>query len=86
MLTQIKLLKPNQGNYDYSLWQLGTLKILVRCSFHGFLHENSTKQFINCYAKLEYQPQFGFEQMTDNEYRFLWLQSYLRQGAPTILG
>ena len=87
VVSQVKLVTPVQGNYSYSLWQLGTLQLLVRSSFHGFTRSNtSEEELLTCYAKLEYQPQFGFEQITDAEYRRLWLQSYLRQGTSLLLG
>lgn len=87
VVSQVKLVTPVQGNYSYSLWQLGTLQLLVRSSFHGFTRSNtSEEELLTCYAKLEYQPQFGFEQITDAEYRRLWLHSYLRQGTSLLLG
>jgi hypothetical protein len=87
VVSEVRLVTPVQGNYAYSVWQLGTLQLLVRSSFHGFTRSTtSEEELISCYAKLEYQPQFGFEQITDGEYRRLWLQSYLRQGTSLLLG
>jgi NMDA receptor-regulated gene protein 2 C-terminus len=75
----------------YCLWQLSTLQILIRLSYHGFCRqmnpENKTDdEFVTCYSKVEYQPQFGLEQITDKEYRSFWLQSYLRHDANVLLG
>jgi len=91
VVSRIKLAIPTQGNYEYCLWQLGTLQILIRSSFHGFCEhvqseENVNREYLSCYTKLEYQPQFGFEQTTDREYRAIWCDSYLRHGANVLLG
>ncbi|CAF3717596.1 unnamed protein product [Rotaria sordida] len=91
VISRVKLATPIQGNYEYCLWQLGTLQILIRSSYHGFyrniLSDNKTNdELITCYSKLEYQPQFGLEQTTDNEYRLIWFESYLRHGASVLLG
>ncbi|CAF2066571.1 unnamed protein product, partial [Rotaria magnacalcarata] len=89
-LGRVKLATPIQGNYEYCLWQLGTLQILIRSSYHGFcrhvlLNDNTNDEIATCYAKLEYQPQFGCEQITDKEYRLIWFESYLRHGATVLL-
>lgn len=91
ILSRVKIVTPIQGNYEYCLWQLGSLQVLIRSSFHGFYHRQDgegklNNELISCYAKLEYQPQFGCEQITDEEYRLLWLHSYLRRGSSVILG
>ncbi|CAF2366737.1 unnamed protein product [Rotaria sp. Silwood2] len=91
VIGRVKLATPVQGNYEYCLWQLGTLQMLIRSSYHGFcrhiLPDNKTNdEMITCYAKLEYQPQFGLEQITDKEYRSIWFESYLRHGASVLLG
>jgi hypothetical protein len=91
VLTRVQLVTPVQGNYQYCLWQLGTLQLLVRSSIHGLFSSSQSNgdrvdELITCHAKLEYQPQFGFEQITDKEYRALWLESYLRHGAAVLLG
>jgi hypothetical protein len=91
VVTQVKLATPIQGNYEYCLWQLGTLQILIRLSYHGFCRQTNSEnkiddEFVTCYSKVEYQPQFGLEQITDKEYRSFWLQSYLRHGANVLLG
>ena len=88
VISHVKLATPAQGNYEYCLWQLGTLQILIRSSYHGFCrHDNNTEdEIVTCYSKLEYQPQFGFEQITDKEYRLIWFESYLRRGASVLLG
>ncbi len=90
-MSRVKLATPLQGNYEYCLWQLGTIQILIRSSFHGFCrhdlpNNNTNDELITCYSKLEYQPQFGLEQITDQEYRLMWLESYLRHGASVLLG
>lgn len=85
----MKLATPIQGNYEYCLWQLGTLQLLIRSSYHGFCRpstDNVNDELITCYSKLEYQPQFGCEQITDREYRLIWLESYLRHGTSVLLG
>ncbi|UJR16469.1 hypothetical protein I4U23_003371 [Adineta vaga] len=89
VMTRVKLATPVQGNYEYCLWQLGTLQVLIRSSYHGFCRHtlpNIHDELITCYAKLEYQPQFGCEQITDKEYRSIWFESYLRHGASVLLG
>ncbi|CAF4972279.1 unnamed protein product, partial [Rotaria sp. Silwood1] len=91
VISRVKLATPIQGNYEYCLWQLGTLQILIRSSYHGFIRhilpDNiSNDELITCYAKVEYQPQFGLEQVTDKEYRMIWFESYLRHGASVLLG
>lgn len=91
IISRVKLATPIQGNYEYCIWQLGTLQLLIRSSFHGFCRHqlddgNVNDEFITCYSKLEYQPQFGCEQITDREYRLIWLESYLRHGASVLLG
>lgn len=84
----MKLATPTQGNYEYCLWQLGTLQLLIRSSYHGFCRqgENVNDELVTCYSKLEYQPQFGCEQITDREYRLIWLESYLRHGTSVLFG
>ncbi|CAF2122104.1 unnamed protein product [Rotaria magnacalcarata] len=91
VVSRVKLATPIQGNYEYCLWQLGTLQILIRSSYHGFCrhvlpNDNTNDEITTCYAKLEYQPQFGCEQITDKEYRLIWFESYLRHGATVLLG
>lgn len=91
IVSRVKLATPVQGNYEYCLWQLGTLQLLIRSSFHGFSRRqlddgNLNDELITCYSKLEYQPQFGCEQITDREYRLIWLESYLRHGASVLVG
>jgi hypothetical protein len=91
VISRVKLATPIQGNYEYCLWQLGTLQVLIRSSYHGFcrhvLSDNNTNdEIVTCYSKLEYQPQFGLEQITDKEYRLIWFESYLRHGASVLLG
>jgi len=92
IISRVKLATPIQGNYEYCLWQLGTLQILIRSSYHGFCrhisadNNNTNEEFLICYSKLEYQPQFGLEQITDKEYRSMWFESYLRHGASVLLG
>ncbi|CAF0843552.1 unnamed protein product [Adineta steineri] len=90
IVSSVKLATPIQGNYEYCLWQLGTLQILIRSSHHGYcqnnLSNNTDDELVTCYSKLEYQPQFGLEQITDKEYRLIWFESYLRHGASVLLG
>ena len=91
VVSHVKLATPVQGNYEYCLWQLGTLQVLIRSSYHGFCRHiqsdnNTNDELITCYSKLEYQPQFGLEQITDPEYRSIWFESYLRHGASVLLG
>ncbi|CAF1395440.1 unnamed protein product [Adineta ricciae] len=89
VMTRVKLATPIQGNYEYCLWQLGTLQVLIRSSYHGFCRHTVPTvhdEFITCVAKLEYQPQFGCEQITDQEYRSIWFESYLRHGASVVIG
>ena len=91
MTSRVKLTKPFQGNYEYCLWQLGTLQLLIRSSYHGICRHIQSDDHVNdesvtCYAKLEYQPQFGLEQITDKEFRLIWLESYLRHGANVLFG
>lgn len=87
IVSQVKLTIPSQGNYEYCLWQLGTLQVLIRSSYHGFCqHMQSNEEYLSCFTKLEYQPQFGFEQITDTEYRNIWCESYLRHGASVLIG
>jgi hypothetical protein len=91
VVSRVKLATPIQGNYEYCLWQLGTLQILIRSTYHGFCRDslsdnNSNDELITCYSKLEYQTQFGLEQITDKEYRLIWFESYLRHGASVLLG
>ncbi|CAF3811860.1 unnamed protein product [Adineta steineri] len=90
IVSSVKLATPIQGNYEYCLWQLGTLQILIRSSHHGYCQNNppnnTNDELVTCYSKLEYQPQFGLEQITDKEYRLIWFESYLRHGASVLVG
>ena len=63
------------------------MQVLIRSSYHRFCRHNlGNDELITCYSKLEYQPQFGCEQITDREYRLIWLESYLKHGASVLLG
>ncbi|CAF0755463.1 unnamed protein product, partial [Didymodactylos carnosus] len=84
--TTVRLTVPQSLNYEYSLWQMGNLTLLIRTTYHGYLKNDQEQQCQTCIPKLEYQPQFGYEQITDQEYRKLWTESYLRNGCHILLG
>merc|ERR1711976_411208 len=61
---------PEDGqNPTYNLWQLGDLRLLIRCKYHGTYKPFKSKKayFVNLQPKLEYQPQYGVEQVTYSE-------------------
>ncbi|KAK3283863.1 hypothetical protein CYMTET_8459 [Cymbomonas tetramitiformis] len=76
----------SEGNWTYVLWQLGTLRILVRCAYRGHLHHGRANRYIVVRAKLEYHPELGWEQLTAEERARWWVAVLLRPEATLMLG
>lgn len=67
------------GNLNYSLWNLDSLKILIRSSTVGYINtEQSSMNPVVIYPKIEYQPQFGCERLSIKDYCKMWSKSLLR--------
>ncbi|KAK2169995.1 hypothetical protein LSH36_5g11026 [Paralvinella palmiformis] len=72
--------RPPTSNINYSLFTLGDLRIIIRYKYHGVLkyRKKNPMQFAHIQTKLEYQPQYGMEQMTHSEICKAWLALQLR--------
>ncbi|XP_064613923.1 uncharacterized protein LOC135477670 [Liolophura sinensis] len=55
-------------NVTYHLWSFGGRMVLIRCSCHGYRRDgNQRMSFLTIATKLEYQTNYGMEQMTSGE-------------------
>ncbi|KAJ3267519.1 hypothetical protein HK104_005809 [Borealophlyctis nickersoniae] len=55
-------------NVSYNLWNLGDLKILIRCKIDGHYPEiPQQSKFVSIKTKMEYQTDEGFERLTTEE-------------------
>ncbi|XP_061196612.1 little elongation complex subunit 2-like [Saccostrea echinata] len=76
---------PQRNNVTYNLWDLGGFKIVVRCNIHGVIRDmNQQLSFIHLMPKLEYQCQFGMEQVTPSEAVRTWISSYIRPNCRVL--
>ncbi|XP_078335724.1 uncharacterized protein LOC111134206 isoform X2 [Crassostrea virginica] len=76
---------PLRSNVTYNLWDLGGFKVIVRCSIHGVIRDlNQQLSFIHLIPKLEYQCQFGMEQVTASEIARTWISSYIRPNCRVL--
>ncbi|XP_065935196.1 little elongation complex subunit 2 [Magallana gigas] len=76
---------PMRNNVTYNLWDLGGFKVIVRCNIHGVIRDlNQQLSFIHLIPKLEYQCQFGMEQVTASETARTWISSYIRPSCRVL--
>ncbi|RKP35005.1 hypothetical protein BJ085DRAFT_4680, partial [Dimargaris cristalligena] len=80
-------------NVQYSLWQFGTLDLLVRNEFHGHIDRTdpspnklpTASVMVSIQTKVEYQSDLGSEINTPEERARWWLGNYLLGDAKLIL-
>ncbi|XP_062582718.1 little elongation complex subunit 2-like [Saccostrea cucullata] len=76
---------PQRNNVTYNLWDLGGFKVIVRCNIHGVIRDvNQQLSFVHLMPKLEYQCQFGMEQVTPSETARTWISSYIRPNCRVL--
>lgn len=72
-------------NLSYDTWSLGNLKLLIRTSIHGNFSRNKRKgRHVVLTPKLEYQPCYGYEQLTHSEAAAAWTQLTLKPECQLI--
>jgi hypothetical protein len=84
--TDFKFMDLVHENVNYDLWTLPNnnnkpFKILIRSSFDG-MYNNSN---VVLHSKLEYQPQFGCEKLSDKDYCTMWCKSFIRNMCNVFL-
>ncbi|ELT87497.1 hypothetical protein CAPTEDRAFT_223194 [Capitella teleta] len=77
---------PTGHNVTYNLWQLGDFRLLIRCKYHGHTktHKNQKPFFVGVSSKMEYQPQYGVEQLTFSEACRDWVTCAIRKNCHLI--
>ncbi|KAK3589604.1 hypothetical protein CHS0354_043065 [Potamilus streckersoni] len=77
---------PRNHNVTYHLWTLGTIRVLIRCGYHGILREPQYSQFhyVHICPKLEYQLSFGLEQSSVSEVAKNWISLYIRPNSQLL--
>ena len=63
-------------NVHYSLWTFNLnkpVRVLIRASIDGYVNtETSSFNSVVLHPKLEYQPQFGCEELSIKDYAKMW--------------
>ncbi|XP_053395639.1 uncharacterized protein LOC123532611 [Mercenaria mercenaria] len=72
---------PVDDNVTYHQWNIGGINVLIRCKYHGFI---SGQGLVHISPKIEYQPNFGFEQDTVNEICKNWISVYVRPNSSLL--
>ncbi|XP_033639967.1 little elongation complex subunit 2-like isoform X1 [Asterias rubens] len=79
------------GRVDYTLWRFGKLNILVRSDIDAVSAPSGVTnlnkgQVTSILSKMEFQPHFGFEQISVSELTKLWISLLLQPGSKVIQG
>ncbi|KAK3104372.1 hypothetical protein FSP39_000408 [Pinctada imbricata] len=76
---------PERHNVTYSLWNLGGFHVIIRAGYHGVVRNvNQQMQFIHLSPKLEFQSDFGMEQLTASELANDWISTYIRPNCKLV--
>ncbi|XP_022103942.1 uncharacterized protein LOC110986403 [Acanthaster planci] len=82
---------PSKGSIDYSLWRFGCHLLVIKNNIDAvtanYAESNLNKmQVATILPKLEYQPHFGYEQISMSELIKLWMSLLLQPGSKVIQG
>ncbi|XP_052095967.1 uncharacterized protein LOC127731126 isoform X11 [Mytilus californianus] len=76
---------PARHNVTYHLWSLGAYKVMIRSGYHGVYKDPQQKvSFIHVSPKMEYQSNYGVEQLTVSEVSKDWASAYVRPNCKII--
>ncbi|KAH9505234.1 hypothetical protein Btru_059030 [Bulinus truncatus] len=62
----------------YNLFTIGGKQVLIRCRSHGILNDRKKSRPVYILPKMEYQTNFGYEQVTHKEAIKSWTACYIR--------
>lgn len=76
---------PARHNITYHLWSLGAYNVMIRSGYHGVYKDPQQKvSFIHVSPKMEYQSNYGVEQLTVSEVSKDWASAYVRPNCKII--
>ncbi|XP_063421531.1 uncharacterized protein LOC134706486 [Mytilus trossulus] len=76
---------PARHNVTYHLWSLGAYNVMIRSGYHGVYKDTQQKvSFIHVSPKMEYQSNYGVEQLTVGEVSKDWASAYVRPNCKII--